>query len=95
MFYIPMQAVQPSLPARGSKNCPFGLRQQSSMLAASNSPSAVPQFNSPEVEGVVKHLNCALPVGNISVWCGSPERIHTCAEHAVESRFAVIMHIKC
>ena len=64
LFYIPMQAVQPSDPARDSKNCPFGLRQHSSMLAASNSPSAVPQLNSPALEGVVKHLNCALPVGD-------------------------------
>ena len=57
-----MQAVQPSVPARAIKNCPFALRQHSSMLAASNSPSAVPQFNSPALEGVVKHLICALPV---------------------------------
>ena len=64
LFYIPMQAVQPSIPAGSSKNCPFGLRQQSSMLAALNSPSVGLQFPSVGlVPGVVKHLTGAPPVG--------------------------------
>ena len=65
LLYIPMQGVQPPLPVGSSKNCPVGLRQHSSILVALNSGSIpVRQFNSPTLEpGVVKHLTCALPVG--------------------------------
>ena len=65
LFYIPMQAVQPSVPAGSTKNCPFGLRQQSSMLTALNSSSVGPQFLSVGlVPGVLKHLTSAPTVGN-------------------------------
>ena len=67
LFYVPMQGVQPDLPM---KNCPRGLRQHSSMLAALNSLSVLPQFNSPGLEpGVVKHLTCTLPNGiHVHIW---------------------------